>query len=158
MARDGLAIPRADLRGRKLICRPARSNLVVTFGPLEALGLMSLVVIVAAAAYTVRWALSAGSAGKAGRRTLQKLDDFEEREEINRLRHRDFKAFLEKLNARRARLGQPALTREYLEPHQYNLMYSVDATDIDEGELDKLRKRVGKAAKQGDEAAPALET
>jgi hypothetical protein len=129
---------------------------MVTFGTVEALGLMSLLVVVTAAAYIAKWALGAGSGGKAARRIAQKLDDFGEREEINRLRHRDFGAFLEKLNARRARLGQPALTREYLEPHQFNLMYSVDAADIDEAELDKLRKRVGKAVKQGDEppAAP----
>jgi hypothetical protein len=124
---------------------------VVTFGAVEALGLMSLFVILAAAAYTAKWALGAGSGGKAARRIANKLDDFEEREEINRLRHRDFAAFLAKLNERRARLGQPALTAEYLEPHQFNLMYSVDASDIDEAELDKLRKRVGKAVKQGDE-------
>ena len=132
---------------------------MVVFGAVEALGLVSLVVIVSGAAVSLQGGLkNRGAAAKAAR-IVEKLDDFEEREEINRLRHRDFPAFLAKLNERRARLGQPPLTREYLEPHQFNLMYSVDAGDIDEAELEKLRKRVGKAAKAGDEVPedPALD-
>ncbi len=132
---------------------------MVVFGWVEALGLVSLVVLVAAAAAIARRALDSRGIAREAARVERKLGDFEEREEINRLRHRDFTAFLEKLNARRARLGQPPLTREYLEPHQFNLMYSVDAGDIDESELAKLRTRVGKAAKVGDEppAGPSLE-
>jgi len=126
---------------------------MVVFGQQEANGLMALFIMVAGSAAVARALLRSRDRAKSGGRIAAKLDDFEEREEINRLRHRDFPAFLEKLNARRKRLGQPALTREFLEPHQFNLMYSVDAGDVDEAELEKLRRRVGKAAKVGDDPA-----
>ena len=126
---------------------------MVVFGQVEANGLMALFILVAGSAAAARAFWKSRGSSTSGDRLAEKLDDFEEREEINRLRHRDFPAFLEKLNARRKRLGQPALTREYLEPHQFNLMYSVDAGDIDEAELEKLRRRVGKAAKAGQDPA-----
>jgi hypothetical protein len=126
---------------------------MVVFGQQEANGLMALFIMVAGSAAVARALLRSRDRAKSGGRIAAKLDDFEAREEINRLRHRDFPAFLEKLNARRKRLGQPALTREFLEPHQFNLMYSVDAGDVDEAELEKLRRRVGKAAKVGDDPA-----
>jgi hypothetical protein len=129
---------------------------VVTFGATEALGLASLVVLVAGAALAARAALRQRGAGATGTRIAEKLEDFEEREEINRLRHRDFPAFLEKVNERRAALGQAPLTREFLEPHQYNLMYSVDAADIDEAGLAKLRDRVKKSARSGAAPEPSL--
>ena len=131
---------------------------MVVFGLQEALGLLSLVIIVVGGAYAAKAAFVNRGSSTVSARTRGKLQDFEEREEINRLRHRDFAAFLEKLNARRKRLGQPPLAREFLEPHQFNLMYSVDAGDIDEAELDKLRKRVGKAAKAGDEPVAKVES
>ena len=124
---------------------------MVVFGQTEANGLMALFILIAGGAYTARALLRSRGSSNSGSRLATKLDDFEEREEINRLRHRDFNAFLEKLNGRRQRLGQSALSREYLEPHQFNLMYSVDAGDVDEAELEKLRRRVGKAAKIGDD-------
>jgi hypothetical protein len=127
---------------------------MVVFGQQEALGLMSLFILIAGSAAAARAVITTRGNSKSGGRLTEKLDDFEEREEINRLRHRDFPAFMVKLNERRKRLGQPALTREYLEPHQFNLMYSVDAGDVDETELDRLRKRVGKAAKVGEDPAP----
>jgi hypothetical protein len=132
---------------------------MVVFGPAEALGLLSLIVLIAGAALAARASWAGRNSGRAGQRLSSKLDDFNEREEINRLRHRDFNAFLARLNERRHRLDQPPLTREYLEPHQYNLMYSVDAADVDDVELEKLRKRVGKAAKVGEapDAGPKID-
>lgn len=123
---------------------------MVVFGAVEATGLASLIIAGVGGALAARAAYRNRGAGVGSKRLVAKLDDFEEREEINRLRHRDFGAFLAKLNARREAIGQPPLTREYLEPHQFNLMYSVDAGDIDDVELAKLRKRVGKAVKTGD--------
>lgn len=117
----------------------------------EAQGLLALIVLVSAAAAIARGALRTRGLARQSKGLQGKVDDFHEREAIGRLRHRDFDAFLAKLNARRARLGQEPLTREYLEPHQYNLMYSVDAGDVDEAALEGLRKRVEKAAKSGSE-------
>jgi cytidylate kinase len=130
---------------------------VVVFGAVEALGLLSLAVLVVAAAMIARAAFASREVARELGRIDAKLADFEEREEINRLRHRDFSAFLRRLNARRQRLGQEALAREYLEPHRYNLMYSVDAGDVDAAALEKLRKRVGKAVKAGQEPVDATQ-
>jgi hypothetical protein len=127
---------------------------VVIFGQVEAQGLLVLAIVLAAAAAAARGALKTRGLSREAKRLQGKIDDFEDREEVGRLRHRDFDAFLAKLNLRRARLGQEPLTREYLEPHRYNLMYSVDAGDVDEAALEALRKRVGKAARQGDEVKP----
>lgn len=128
------------------------------FGEVEAQGLVALLILIAAAALLVKWALSSRSLAHDGRLISAKLRDFEEREEVNRLRHRDFDGFLERLNERRGRLGQPPLTKAYLEPHRYNLMYSVDAGDIDEAALEKLKKRVEKAVKEGGEPVEAVKT
>ena len=124
---------------------------MVTFGPVEAAGLLALSVIAVFAVIAVRQALETRGLSKDAKKIHRKLDDFDEREEIGRLRHRDFDAFLARLNKRRAKLGQEALDREYLLPHQFNLMYSVDAGDVDEAGLAELRKRVGKAVKNGEE-------
>ena len=124
-------------------------RLVVTFGAEEAEGLLVLVVLVAAAALAARGALKTRGLSREAKRLHSKLADFEEREELGRLRHRDFDAFLAKLNDRRVRMGQAPLTREYLAPHQYNLMYSVDSADVDEAALEALRKRVEKPARTG---------
>jgi hypothetical protein len=156
VGRDGLTWRRPApyrKRGQRLICPASKQSSMVVFGQTEANGLMALFILIVGAAYTARALLRSRGRNQSGTRLAEKLDDFEEREEINRLRHRDFSAFLEKLNGRRKRLGQPALTGEYLEPHRFNLMYSVDAGDVDDAELEKLRRRVGKAAKIGDEPA-----
>jgi hypothetical protein len=123
---------------------------MVAFGAEEALGLLSLATLVGGAALAARASIGQRGSRRGTARIEAKLRDFEEREEINRLRHRDFDAFLRALNERRERLGQPPLAREFLLPHQFNLMYSVDAGDIDEAELEKLRRRVGKAARTGE--------
>ena len=128
---------------------------MVTFGAQEAQGLLVLIVLVAASVTIARGALKTRGLSREVKRLSGKLGDFEEREEIGRLRHRDFDAFLAKLNARRARLGQEPLTREFLAPHQFNLMYSVDAGDVDPAALEALRQRVEKAARTGDEPAAA---
>lgn len=121
------------------------------FGLLEAEGLVALVAILAAAIVGAKGALALRARQKETALVTAHLDDFNEREEINRLRHRDFDAFVEKLNARRIRRGDPAIAKAALKPHQYNLMYSVEAADIDREELDKLKKRVETAVKEGDD-------
>lgn len=128
---------------------------MVSFGVQEAAGLLALVILFSGAALAARAALSTRTDSRDARRTLAKLDDFEEREEIGRLRHRDFDAFMARLNSRRARLGQEPLAKAFLEPHRYNLMYSVDAGDVDQAALDKLKKRVGKAVKGGEDPVAA---
>ena len=122
---------------------------MAAFGLVETEGVLSIIVLVSAAALLVQFALHARGRAADARRTGAKLDDFPEREEIGRLRHRDFDAFMARLNERRARQGQPPLPKEQLAPYQYNLMYSVDAADIDPTELEKLKKRVEKAVKDG---------
>lgn len=121
------------------------------FGLVEAEGLVALVAILAAVAVGAKGALTLRARRREAALVTAHLNDFDEREEINRLRHRDFDAFVEKLNARRARRGDPAIAKEALRPQQYNLMYSVEAADIDREELDKLKKRVETAVKVGDD-------
>jgi hypothetical protein len=124
---------------------------VAAFGLPEAEGLVAIVALLTAAVVGAKGALEWRSRQRETALVTAHLDDFNEREEINRLRHRDFDAFVEKLNARRARRGDPAIAKEALRPHQYNLMYSVEAADIDREELGNLKKRVETAVKEGDD-------
>jgi len=121
------------------------------FGLVEAEGLVALVAVLTAAVVGAKGALDWRGRRREAALVTAHIDDFVEREEINRLRHRDFDAFVEKLNARRARRGDPAIAREALQAQRYNLMYSVEAADIDREELDNLKKRVGTAVKVGDD-------
>ena len=67
---------------------------------------------------------------KDRQRLESELDEILSREEIQLLRHRDFDAFVAKVNEVRARKGQSAVEREFLIKIQYNLMYALDESDF----------------------------
>ena len=68
---------------------------------------------------------------KRDRRRLEsELEEILSREEIQLLRHRDFDAFVAKVNEIRARKGQSPVEREFLGKIQYNLMYALDESDF----------------------------
>ena len=67
---------------------------------------------------------------KDRQRLEKELDDILAREEIQLLRHRDFDAFVAKVNEIRAKKGQTPVERDFLIKIQYNLMYALDESDF----------------------------
>ena len=60
----------------------------------------------------------------------RELMDILGREEIQLLRHRDFDAFVKRVNEIRQRKGQTPVEKEFLQKIQYNLMYALDESDF----------------------------
>lgn len=92
---------------------------------------LAVVVIGVAGLATVAWAAFRGLRERRQRTELEaELEDIVGREEIQVLRHRDFDAFVRKVNEIRASKGLQAVEADRLRAIQYNLMYALDESDF----------------------------
>jgi Tfp pilus assembly protein PilE len=98
--------------------------------PMFWLGLVVLATLIAGLG-AIGWSGYKGYVERKRRMALEaEVADILSREEIQLLRHRDFEAFVKRVNEIRAKKGQAPVESEFLAKIQYNLMYALDESDF----------------------------
>lgn len=90
-------------------------------------GIIALIVGIATIGYSIFKGF------KERKRLLElqaEVEDMLSREDLQLLRHRDFNAFVRRVNEIRAAKGQAPVEPEFLTKIQYNLMYALDESDF----------------------------